>query len=148
MAITFLFHRLEFLSFLALDNLEGSLLVLVFLLEVASFEYCFGTEPVLVFLKTFQFPFSSAVVCALFVCILWLLYSLKWLSFLTLLFVLESFSFVFVLRVLPDVMLDVGDSLLLDDSLELIPDDENGAMLTPLEHPLEPVDVGDDDPPR
>jgi len=45
-------------------------------------------------------------------------------------------------------MLDVGDSLLLDDSLELIPDDENGAMLTPLEHPLEPVDVGDDDPPR
>ena len=61
---------------------------------------------------------------------------------------MESFSFVFVLRVLPDVMLDVGDSLLLDDSLELIPDDENGAMLTPLEHPLEPVDVGDDDPPR
>ena len=57
-------------------------------------------------------------------------------------------SFVFVQRVLPDVMLDVGESLLFEDSLELIPDEENGAKLTPLEHPLEPVEVGEDDPPR
>ena len=51
-------------------------------------------------------------------------------------------------RVLPDVMLDVGDSLLFEDSLELMPDEENGAKLTPLEHPLDPVEVGEDDPPR
>ena len=51
-------------------------------------------------------------------------------------------------RVLPDVILDVGDSLLFDDSLELIPEDENGAKLTPLEHPLDPVEVGEVDPPR
>ena len=53
----------------------------------------------------------------------------------------------FVHRVLPDVILDVGDSLLFDDSLELTPEEENGARLTPLEHPLEPEDVGDADPP-
>jgi hypothetical protein len=57
-------------------------------------------------------------------------------------------SLEFVQRVLPDVMLDVGDSLLFDDSLELTPDEENGAKLTPLEHPLDPVEVGEDDPPR
>ena len=49
---------------------------------------------------------------------------------------------------LPDVILEVGESLLFDDSLELTPEDENGAKLTPLEHPLEQDDVGDDDPPR
>ena len=57
-------------------------------------------------------------------------------------------SLEFVQRVLPDVMLEVGDSLLFDDSLELMPDEENGAKLTPLEHPLDPVEVGEDDPPR
>ena len=57
-------------------------------------------------------------------------------------------SFVLAHRVLPDVMLDVGESLLFDDSLELIPDDDNGARFTPLEHPLDPVEVGEEDPPR
>ena len=51
-------------------------------------------------------------------------------------------------RVLPDVMLDVGESLLFEDSLELTPEEEKGARLTPLEHPLEPEDVGEDEPPR
>ena len=44
-------------------------------------------------------------------------------------------------------MLDVGDSLLRVDSPELVVD-ENGAMPTPLVLPLEPVDVGDAEPPR
>ena len=44
-------------------------------------------------------------------------------------------------------MLEAGDSLLLEDSLELIPEDEKGAIPTPLVLPLEPVEVGEDDPP-
>ena len=60
---------------------------------------------------------------------------------------MEAFSG-FVHLVLPDVILEVGDSLLFDDSLELIPEDENGATPTPLVLPLEPVEVGEDEPPR
>ena len=57
-------------------------------------------------------------------------------------------SFGFPQRVLPDVILDVGDSLLFDDSLELIPEEEKGATPTPLVLPLDPVEVGEVDPPR
>ena len=138
-------HRLECLSFLALDGFEWWF-VLLFFLEVVTVENGFAFELVLVFLNIFQFPFSSEDID------LPLCEELRWLcsldtsSFLPFDFVVLSLEF--VQRVLPDVMLDVGDSLLFDDSLELTPDEENGAKLTPLEHPLDPVEVGEDDPPR
>ena len=142
-------HRLEFLSFLPppLDVLEWrSWVWWIFFLEVESVAKCFGLDPVLAFLKIFQFPFSSEEDTDLPLWELRWLCSFEWSSLRLLDFFELSLGFVH--RVLPDVILDVGESLLFDDSLELTPDEENGARLTPLEHPLEPEDVGEDDPPR